>query len=111
MPLVNCPECGRQVSTAAEACPQCGFPMKAAATNTPAVPKCYGCAAAATTRCQNCGTPSCVEHLDRVNYGFGPRVLCKSCRTSHKDYAIVVSVLIILIFGGLGIAWLLFGSR
>lgn len=27
MPLVNCPECGRQVSTEAEACPNCGFPV------------------------------------------------------------------------------------
>lgn len=27
MPLVNCPECGQQVSTAATACPACGFPV------------------------------------------------------------------------------------
>ena len=27
MPLVPCPECGRQISTAAEACPQCGHPQ------------------------------------------------------------------------------------
>src|SRR5437016_6258186 len=28
MPLTSCPECGRQVSTAAEACPQCGHPIQ-----------------------------------------------------------------------------------
>jgi ribosomal protein L37E len=27
MPLINCPECGNQVSTAAKACPACGFPV------------------------------------------------------------------------------------
>src|SRR5687767_13614695 len=27
MALINCPECGRQVSTAAAACPACGFPV------------------------------------------------------------------------------------
>ncbi len=27
MALVNCPECGRQVSTGAKACPACGFPV------------------------------------------------------------------------------------
>jgi uncharacterized membrane protein YdbT with pleckstrin-like domain len=27
MALINCPECGNQVSTAAPACPSCGFPV------------------------------------------------------------------------------------
>ena len=27
MALVDCPECGHQVSTLAAACPQCGFPL------------------------------------------------------------------------------------
>src|SRR5262245_9112134 len=29
MALIDCPECGRQVSTAAQACPSCGFPLAA----------------------------------------------------------------------------------
>jgi len=27
MALINCPDCGKQVSTAAKACPSCGFPV------------------------------------------------------------------------------------
>jgi hypothetical protein len=27
MALINCPECGKQVSTAAAACPSCGYPI------------------------------------------------------------------------------------
>jgi uncharacterized membrane protein YdbT with pleckstrin-like domain len=27
MALINCPECGKQVSTAAKSCPSCGFPI------------------------------------------------------------------------------------
>jgi len=27
MALINCPDCGKQVSTAAKACPNCGFPV------------------------------------------------------------------------------------
>lgn len=27
MALIDCPECGKQVSTAAKACPACGFPV------------------------------------------------------------------------------------
>ena len=28
MALINCPECGKEVSTAAEICPHCGYPLK-----------------------------------------------------------------------------------
>jgi len=31
MALINCPECGKQVSTAAQSCPSCGYPI----TNQP----------------------------------------------------------------------------
>ena len=27
MPLINCPECGKPVSTAAHTCPNCGYPV------------------------------------------------------------------------------------
>ena len=39
MPLVPCPECGRAISTEAEACPACGFPVaEKAAAAAPAQP-------------------------------------------------------------------------
>jgi hypothetical protein len=36
MALINCPECGRQVSTEAPACPACGFPVAARSSPKPA---------------------------------------------------------------------------
>lgn len=33
MALINCPECGRQVSSQAEKCPGCGFPIRNYAEN------------------------------------------------------------------------------
>ena len=36
MSLIKCPECGREVSTAAKSCPNCGFPV--AEQQSPAVP-------------------------------------------------------------------------
>ncbi len=36
MALINCPECGKQVSTSAVACPNCGFPVAEKMTNKPA---------------------------------------------------------------------------
>jgi membrane protein YdbS with pleckstrin-like domain len=36
MALINCPECGKQVSTAAQSCPSCGYPI-ASQTSPPPV--------------------------------------------------------------------------
>ncbi len=36
MALINCPECGKQVSTSAQACPNCGFPVAAKMAEKPA---------------------------------------------------------------------------
>ncbi len=36
MALIKCPECGRDVSTAAKVCPGCGFPIAEPAAPTPA---------------------------------------------------------------------------
>ncbi len=39
MALINCPECGKQVSTAAKACPYCGYPVAEHVPQTePSVP-------------------------------------------------------------------------
>ena len=35
MALIKCPECGREVSSRAQACPQCGCPIAAAKTSGP----------------------------------------------------------------------------
>jgi TM2 domain-containing membrane protein YozV len=37
MPLIQCPDCGREVSTEALACPGCGRPLKPPAGPTPPV--------------------------------------------------------------------------
>jgi len=38
MALINCPECGQQVSTAAKACPSCGFPVAEKVQSAEAAP-------------------------------------------------------------------------
>ena len=35
MALINCPECGKQVSTAAQSCPSCGYPIAKQAAQEP----------------------------------------------------------------------------
>ena len=35
MALIDCPECGREVSDVAEVCPECAYPVR---TGTPSLP-------------------------------------------------------------------------
>lgn len=108
MPLVSCPECGRQISTAAEACPQCGHPMRPAAPAA-AGPKCYACPAAATTRCQSCGALSCAEHLQSiyVSHGHGGayELRCQGCYDSAWTWKVVgwvvIGVISLIVLGSI----------
>lgn len=93
MALVGCPECGREISTAAAACPQCGHPMQASTEVQPAPPTCYACPALATTRCQRCGALSCARHLQSiyVQHGRGGsyELRCQSCYESAANWKVV----------------------
>lgn len=104
MALIDCPECGRQISTAAEACPGCGHPNRPAA-GVPVGPKCHACPATATTRCQNCGALSCVAHVESVSVALaGPYQLrcadCNSTANGWKVFQVVWIILVLLIGGG-----------
>lgn len=84
MALIDCPECGRQVSSAAEACPQCGYPISPVLPLS-TEPSCYACSGTSTTRCQSCGKFSCAMHLEPifVHYyyrrGGASELRCQSC--------------------------------
>ena len=81
MSLIDCPVCGRQISADAEVCPQCGHPNRP--PDSAAVgPKCYTCAALATTRCQCCGALSCALHLQSIVGMSGYELRCQSCYSS-----------------------------
>ncbi len=117
MALTSCPECGRQISTAAEACPGCGYPMRPAgrpaenyadrefqqkvneigrkaaeAARVPEGPRCYSCPRTATTRCQACNAFSCAEHLQSiwVSHGKGGayELRCESCYASAQAWQV-----------------------
>jgi hypothetical protein len=97
MALINCPECGREISTAAEACPQCGHPNRASRG-----PKCYACSAPATTRCQSCGELSCAEHLQSIYVPHGRggayELRCESCHSSAMTWKVIGWVIGIIVF-------------
>ena len=100
MPLISCPECGRSISTAAEACPQCGHPNRAAGKPL-AGPTCYSCPAPATTRCQSCGAFSCPQHLQSiyVSHGRGGayELRCQSCYSSAMVWKVVGGVIVVIV--------------
>jgi hypothetical protein len=82
MALIPCPECKREISSAASACPHCGFSNPAtAAPPAPNGPACHACAAPATAKCQRCGTPACVAHIESIHLYFtrANELRCKKC--------------------------------
>jgi hypothetical protein len=97
MPLIDCPACGRQISTVAEACPQCGHPNQ---PPTPAAtgPTCYACPNQATTRCQRCNAQSCIEHLQSIYmYRVGSYELrCQACVSSATAWNALTVLLAVL---------------
>ena len=88
--LIDCPECGRQISTAAEACPGCGHPNRPTAV-VPVGPTCHACSDTATTKCQNCGALSCVAHVESVSVAVGGpyQLRCAECDTATRGWKIV----------------------
>jgi hypothetical protein len=104
MPLTKCAACGGQISTEAEACPHCGHPNHPAAPASTG-PKCYACPAPATTKCQSCGTLSCVQHVQSifVRYGQGGayELRCESCYSSAvawRGFGWVLGAIAFIIF-------------
>lgn len=100
MPLIECPVCGRQISAEAEACPQCGHPIRPTTQVAPG-PKCYACAAPATTRCQSCNALSCALHVQSINVGYSYELRCKTCYSAAETWKVVGWIII-------GIALILF---
>lgn len=100
MSLIPCPECGREISTNAEACPHCGNPMRPA-SHTPTGPRCYACSAAATTRCQRCNALSCAQHVKSIyvshNKGGAYELRCDSCYSSAKFWNAVAAIVCIIV--------------
>lgn len=114
MALIPCPECGRQISTEAEACPQCGHPNRRGAPAPTSAPlKCYACSAAATTRCVSCGALSCALHLNSVYVSHGRggayELRCRSCYDSAMTFKVIgfvfvaaVAIFVLIMFTQMG---------
>ena len=68
MPLINCTECGKQVSTEAKACPNCGHPVAKMHANLPVrnikCPYCHKEAASNLDICPHCHMPIAQSSLD-----------------------------------------------
>src|SRR5262249_57931217 len=103
MGLIKCPACGREISTEAESCPQCGHPNRPTGAAA-AGPKCYACAAPATTRCQSCGALSCATHLQSVYVSHGRggayELRCAPCYASameSKALNMVIGICLIVV--------------
>lgn len=92
MSLVNCPECGKQISDKATTCPHCGFPVSS-------IPICIKCGKQLPNdveTCLNCGCPIApqlqnigIDNLSQPQLKSKPLILCLIALASY----IVVCVL------------------
>lgn len=101
MPLVPCPECGRQISTQADACPQCGHPNRPFIVEQKSGPSCYACSKSATTRCQSCGQLSCAMHVNSIyvshGRGGGYELRCQSCYSYAQAWKVIGFVIFVIV--------------
>jgi hypothetical protein len=74
MALIQCPDCGKQVSDQAPSCPQCGRPIAKTGENQPATgTKCPKCGKLITPIVTNVGGGSC-------SVGSRERWTCPACK-------------------------------
>ena len=68
MPLIECPDCHKQVSDAAATCPQCGRPMNAIAASAPSPPT-------PGHVCIHCGSTNLSYADEKQGFGAGKAVV------------------------------------
>ena len=91
MALINCSECGTQMSDKAQTCPKCGAPNpEAVPTQQMAyTPYFNPCAthpqAPAVAVCGNCGSSMCKECKDTTAYLLDNKPLCPNCNLLYME--------------------------
>jgi hypothetical protein len=79
--------------------------------SAPAVagPKCYACAAVATTRCQSCGALSCAQHLQSIYVSHGEggayELRCEDCYSSAMVWKVVGGVFFVIVLIVVLVMW------
>lgn len=87
MALINCSECGTQMSEKAQSCPKCGAPNPNVA---PVYQQSFNpCArhpqAPAVTTCGNCGSAMCGDCKDLAIYSMDNKPMCIDCNLSYMQ--------------------------
>lgn len=86
MALINCPECGKEISDKAPACPHCGYPI----IEQPVQPK---------------------ESEDNEEYVFCPKCMSTHVHTEQKGFSGGKALAGAVAFGGLGLLAGTIGSK
>ena len=92
MALINCPECGHEVSDKASACPNCGRPM-----GIPLI--CPECGAPVSSNDQNCHNCGCPIHQETTGYIEGDN---KEGYSKSKVWIWILIAVLVCSLGGVG---------
>ena len=90
MALIECNECGTQMSDKAQSCPKCGAPNpNAAPTQQVFQPTFNPCArhpqAPAVATCGNCNSAMCKDCKDMTMYTIDNKPLCIDCNLAYME--------------------------
>ena len=91
MALINCSECGTQMSDKAQSCPKCGAPNPNAAPIQQFAyqPQFNPCArhpqAPAVATCGNCSSAMCKDCKDLSVYTFNNKPMCIDCNLMYME--------------------------
>lgn len=100
MALINCPQCGKEVSDKASTCPGCGYVLTKKEPNLVSTNVCKECNEVFPIDagiCPNCGCP--IEKMDEISKTETDNV--SIAKKSKKKYIIISIVAVLLIIAGI----------
>ncbi len=89
MAIINCPECGKEISDQAAACPSCGTPINGGQNNADSKKFCKFCGEQIDKECVIC--PKCGKQVEELHQTDNKNIIINNNNTSSSSSNAVVN--------------------